>query len=106
VPDEVLIAFQRAGEGLFKAVRLEEEIGGHLRRAREDLEQVGLEAVVVRDETLYRIKVAADDDVAGHAARVLVTYRLRRPQDDSEGRRGARGVSGDRLVTPGADTTR
>jgi hypothetical protein len=63
---EVSIVFEPVDGDLFRAVRIEEEVEGHLRRARDDLGGIVIEAAGVEGESLYRIHVAADDDVAGH----------------------------------------
>lgn len=79
--DEISIVFQPAGEeGLFRAVRIEEDVQGHLRRAREDLSRIAVEPIRHRDEALYRIMVGGDDDVVGHAGEGLFIYLMRRPE--------------------------
>ena len=100
--DTVAIVFEEAEDGLFRPLRLEEEVEGHLRRSREDLSRISLHPVNDDSETLYRIQVAdEDDDVAGHSGTGLFFYAKRRPdqpradegpQDDE--------VSGHGIVTP------
>jgi hypothetical protein len=79
--DEISIVFQPAEEdGLFRPVRLEEDVHGHLRRAREDLSRIAVEPVRHRDRALYRIMVGDEDDVVGHAGEGLFVYLMRRPE--------------------------
>ena len=88
--NEVSIVFQPAGDDLFRPVRIEEEVEGHLRRAREDLSHISVEAVTRDDERLYRIRVAGDDEVTGHAAPGFSVYVMRRPEERGD-RRDPRG---------------
>jgi hypothetical protein len=93
--DEISIVFQPADEeGLFRAVRIEEDVEGHLRRSRDDLSRVVVEPIRRPDEALYRILVGGEDDVAGHAGEGLFVYLMRKPpprggrvasEDDVEG---------------------
>ena len=78
--DEVSVVFEQVGEGVFRPVRLEEEVEGHLRRARDDLSSISLEPVE-GSEPLFRIRVAADDDVVGHSGHALFLYVLKRPPE-------------------------
>ena len=101
--DTVAIVFEEVGEGLFRPLRLEEEVEGHLRRSREDLSSVALEGLEQQGETLYRIRVAGGDDVAGHAGSGLFYYR-RRPDQPGVDDRPDDDVSGHRLITPPGTT--
>ena len=78
--DEVSVVFEQVETGVFKPVRLEEEVEGHLRRARDDLSSISLEPVE-GSEPLFRISVAGDDDVAGHSGHALFYYVLKRPPE-------------------------
>ncbi|MFN2488629.1 MAG: hypothetical protein ABR529_02590 [Actinomycetota bacterium] len=89
--NEVSIVFEPTEEeGVFRALRIEEEVEGHLRRTRDDLSRVAIEPVRHGNEAHYRIMVGTDDDVAGHAATGLLVYLMRRP-DDKRGRVDASG---------------
>jgi hypothetical protein len=76
---EVSIVFEPVDGDLFRPVRIEEEVEGHLRRARDDLGGIVIEAASTEGEALYRIHVATDDDVAGHVQGATTTYVVRPP---------------------------
>ena len=98
--DTVAIVFEEVEEGLFRPLRLEEEVEGHIRRRREDLSRLSLHPVNDDAETLYRIEVADDDDVAGHAGPSAFSYSRRRPAQPGTEEVGGDDVAGHAIITP------
>ena len=100
MPDTIAIVFEEVAEGLFRPVRLEEEVEGHVRRSREDLSGIALHSLEQQGQTLYRIQVAGDDDVAGHSGSGLFFYARRRPGQSGVDDRPDNDVAAHGLITP------
>ena len=98
--DTVAIVFEEVEEGLFRPLRLEEEVEGHIRRRREDLSRLSLHPVNDDAETLYRIEVEDDDDVAGHGGPGVFSYTRRRPGQPGAEEVGREDVAGHGMITP------